>query len=235
MERNGRVDRSGIECRRPYLRECSPRREILEVLRHVDPVRATVFRVPKLSVVRARPDQSLLNLRVLNVPEHLAGILSEVVAHESAVGHDSRGILGREIRTEFRPRLTTAIGLQDQLTSVQDVFCIERIDGHGCRPVTAILRLIRRGVQRDHPRLDRSRGPGARIPASHLVAVARGVNDVGVGGIGDRETGFATADVGLPLQLIATAASAAAGELSRLRIRCSRRARRLRTRCRRRL
>src|SRR5207247_6612262 len=89
---------------------------------------------------------------------------------------------------------------------------VERIDRERRRPVTAILRVLRRRVERDHPRRDRSRRPRASVEARQLVAVAARPDDVGIGEIREREAGLAAAEVVLPLSRVAAAAEAAATE-----------------------
>ena len=53
--------------------------------------------------------------------------------------------------------------------------------------------VVRRRIERVQPRAHRSRELGLRIPARHLVAVARGPHDIGIGRIRQREAGFAAA------------------------------------------
>src|SRR4030095_9713372 len=112
--RHGTVRFGRIERGRPDLVERAPDGQVLEVLRDVVPGPAVVFRVPELAVVGAGPDQSALDLRVLDRPDDFAVVLAQVVADQTAVGDDARWILRREIRAELGPRLAAVRRLQDQ-------------------------------------------------------------------------------------------------------------------------
>jgi hypothetical protein len=144
VERDRRVYSARVERGRPYLRECAPRGQVLEILCDVDPVRAAVLRVPELAVVRAGPDQSALNLRVLDVPHDLAVVLSKVVADDPAVRDHAGRVLRRQIRTQLGPRLSAVGRFENELTAIQHSGVIERIDRHRRRPVAAVLGLVRR-------------------------------------------------------------------------------------------
>src|SRR5439155_10308838 len=115
-------------------------------------------------------------------------------------------------RADDSPRLAGVGGREDHLAPVVHRVVIERIDRQRRRPVAAILRVLRRRVERDHPRRDRSRRSRASVEARQLVAVAARPDDVGIGEIREREAGLAAAEIVLPLSRVAAAAEAAATE-----------------------
>src|SRR6185312_12797698 len=75
---------------------------------------------------------------------------------------------------------------------------IERINRQRRGPMAAVLRVVGLGVQRMHPRGHGAGLVGARIPARYFVGIARCPNDVGVGRIGQRKAGFASAYTVVP-------------------------------------
>ena len=118
-------------------------------------LRAAVLRVPELAVVGAGPDQALLDLRVLDVPDDLAGVLAEVVADDAAVRDDARRILRREIRAELGPRLAAVGRLQDQLAAVEHVVR-DRTDRSPSAPSSGSGTSLRSAASRARPSTARS-------------------------------------------------------------------------------
>ena len=194
--------------RRLDLRDDAPRRQAGDVLRDVVPFLAAVARVPELAVVGAGPDQPLLHLRRRDREDHLGRELAQVVADDAAGRNDAAGVLRGEIGADDAPALSAAVGVEDDVAAVVDVVVIERIDRQRRRPVAAVLRILRRRIEGDHPRRHRSRDLGAVIVAGHLVAVAGGPDDVRIGRIGSGKARLAAAEPVVPLVAGAVVAGA---------------------------
>ncbi len=110
--------------------------------------------------------------------------LPEVVADDAAGRHDVRGILRREIRADHLPALAAVGGLEDDVAAVVDVVVIERIDRQRRRPVAAVLESCGGASSVIIHGAHRPRDLRPVVVARHLVAVARGPDDVRICGIG---------------------------------------------------
>ena len=190
-----------IEERRLNAGDGPPRRHPRNVLRHVIPVRAGVFRVPDLAVVGTRPDQAFLHRRRSNRKHNFAIKLPQIIADDSAGGHDVFRILRGKIRADHAPALPAIGGPENHLAAVIHRVVIERIDGQRSRPVAAVLRVIRRRIERMQPRTHRSRQLGPRVPASNFIAITSRPHDVWIGRIRVSETRFAASHAAVPARL----------------------------------
>ena len=172
----------------------APRRQAGDVLRDVVQLAPPSFVFQTLpSLVPAQISPCWISRR-RDREHHLAVELPEVVADDAArrarcgAGRASRG------RADHRPALPAVRRLEDHLAAVVDGVVIERIDRERRRPVAAVLRLVRRRVERDAIRAHRPRRLGPRVVARHLVAVAGGPDDVRIGRVGDGEARLAAAE-----------------------------------------
>ena len=195
---DGDVGGATAEMRRFDLRDHAPCRKTGHVLRDVVPLLAAVARVPDLAVVGAGPDQPFLHFGCRDREDHFRRELTQVVADDAARRDDAGGILRREIGADDAPALAAAVRVEDDVAAVVDVVVIERIDRQRRRPVAAVLRVLRRRVQRDHPRRHRPRDLRAVVVPRHLVPVARGPDDVRIGRIGSGEARLAAAEPVIP-------------------------------------
>ena len=76
------------------------------------------------------------------------------------------GSLRRQVRADHLPALAAVRRLEDHLAAVVDGVVIERIDRQRRRPVTAVLELGRRRIERVNPRADRARAPRRARPSA---------------------------------------------------------------------
>src|SRR5215472_17196069 len=114
---DGNVSCAGIEVR--WLNSCNgaPRHEILDALCDVGPVGAAVLRVPDEAVVRAGPDEALLNFRRRDGKDNFAIKLPEIVADDSAGGAEIFWVLRGKIRADDRPALSAIACFENDLAA----------------------------------------------------------------------------------------------------------------------
>src|ERR1700723_279245 len=141
MKIDGDIGSAGIKRRRSNAGYRSPGRQSGNIRGDVRPVRRTVLRVPQLTVVRARPDQSFLYFGGSNGENNFSVKLSQVIADDSARRNDAAGVLRREIRTGHRPTLAAIRRLENDLAAVVDDVVVERINGQRRSPVTSIFNI----------------------------------------------------------------------------------------------
>src|SRR5712692_8147733 len=198
MKVNTDVGRARIKMRGLDARNRAPGRQIFDVFRDVGPIRSSVPGEPNQPVVRARPNETLLNFGRRNRKYQLAIKLSDVVADQPSGRNDAAGILCRKIRADYRPTLSAVGRFENDLAAVVHGVVIERIDCHRRGPMTAILQLVRRRIKRVNPGTHRARSFGSGVPASHFVAVATGPDNVRIGWIRKGKSRFATAHSAIP-------------------------------------
>ena len=206
----GRVEVGGLN-----LRHHAHRGQAFDICRDIVPLGSAVARVPDFAVVGAHPDEPLLNFRWSDGEHYGAVELAQIVAYNSARRHDDFGVTRRQILTDHVPRIAAVGGSEHDLATVVDRVVIERVDGHRRAPMAAVFGDVGLRIQRVQPRADRSRELSFRVIAGHLVAVASGPDDVGVGHIRQREAGFATAEAVFPGDRRAASKSARGAALSR--------------------
>src|ERR1700732_3791228 len=118
MKIDGDISSAGIKIRRSNAADGSPYRQSRNILGYVRPIGGAVFRIPKLTVVRARPDQTFLDLGRGDGEYHFSLKLSQIVTYDSTGRDDATGILRREIRTGYRPTLPRVGRFENDLASV---------------------------------------------------------------------------------------------------------------------
>src|SRR6266568_1185964 len=198
MKVNTDVGRARIKMRGLDARNRAPGRQIFDVFRDVGPIRSSVPGEPNQPVVRARPNETLLNFRRCNRKYHLAIKLSDVVADQPSGRNDAAGILCRKIRADHRPALSAIRGFENDLAAVVHGVVIERIDCQRRSPMTAILQLVRRRFKLVNPGAHRACPFGSGVPASQFVAVATGPDNVRIRWIWKGKSRFATSHSPIP-------------------------------------
>src|SRR5260370_7192439 len=198
MKVNTDVGRARIKMRGFDARNCAPGRQIFDVFRDVGPIRSSVPGEPNQPVVRARPNETLLNFRRRNRKYHLAIKLSDVVADQPSGRNDAAGILCRKIRADHRPALSAVGRFENDLAAVVHGVVIEWIDCQRRSPMTAILQLVRRRIKRVNPWTHGARSLGSGVPASHFVAVATGPDNVRIRWVRKGKSRFATSHSPIP-------------------------------------
>src|SRR5260370_30469481 len=98
MKVNTDVGRARIKMRGLDACNRAPGRQVFDVFRDVGPIRSSVPGEPNQPVVRARPNETLLNSRRRNRQYHLAIKLSDVVAAHPSGRIYAAGTLWRELR-----------------------------------------------------------------------------------------------------------------------------------------
>src|SRR6202007_683641 len=107
--------------------------------------------VPDFAVVGTRPEQSALDRGWSDGENNLAIELTKVVRNKTAGRNNVCGVVRGKVGTHHRPALPLVAGFEDDLAAVVNGLVVEGIDGERRRPVTAILRLIGRGIEGVHP------------------------------------------------------------------------------------
>src|SRR5262245_9544500 len=194
MQVDGHVCDAVVESRRLDIADGAPRGKAGQIRGDVCPARAGIARHLHLTVVRAGPDDALLDWR-LGDREHDAGILdADVVRCESARGLLARHIAGREIGADHLPALAAVGRAMHVLASRIDGVVIVRCDRERERPVEAVLHTLGRYTDGDlGPDLYFARLPRPLIEtldgsAEAPEAGTRGPHDVRIDGIGNRPT-----------------------------------------------
>src|SRR4029077_8088883 len=100
---DGNVGSASLKARRGNAANRSPSKQTGNVFGDVRPGGSAVFRIPDLTIVRARPDQSLLDFRRSDREHHFSVELPQIVADDSSGGNNAAPILRRKIRAGHRP------------------------------------------------------------------------------------------------------------------------------------
>ncbi len=147
-------------------------------------------------VVAAGPDQVLAQRRLGEGEHRAVGLDAGVVAGDRAARPLLfRLVVARQVRADGGPGLAAVGGAEDDVGGVVDHLGIVRRDGDGGGPLEAVahgLAAVARGIVR--PGADGALLARAVVVAGDVAQILAGVDDGGIGRIGDHPAGLAAAD-----------------------------------------
>ena len=162
------------------------------------------------AVVAADPDEARLAGGCGDAPEGGAVEAKDIVAGDAAGVGLVRGIVAGEVGADGAPTGAAVGGGVEELAADVDLVVVEGGEGDGKSPVPAVLDPGGRpavggvGIDADVAGLE-----VAEVEAVEAAAVAAGIDDLVVGGVGDGEAAFAAADGDLGAGIHAAAEQAA--------------------------